>query len=77
MQRVLVERAMVADREAFTELACLWLDRLYAIARLILREHERAKDASQEALIVAWRDLRRLRDPEWNRSTGTCPTRRP
>jgi RNA polymerase sigma-70 factor (ECF subfamily) len=49
---------------AFKELACLWLDRLYAIARLVLRDDERAKDASQEALIVAWRDLRRLRDPD-------------
>jgi RNA polymerase sigma factor (sigma-70 family) len=64
MQRDLVERAMVGDREAFTELGRFWIDRLYAIARLILRDNERAKDASQEALIVAWRDLRGLRDPD-------------
>ena len=64
MQRDLVERAMVGDREAFTELGRLWIDRLYAIARLILRDHERAQDAAQEALIAAWRDLRGLRDPD-------------
>ena len=64
MQRDLVERAMVGDREAFTELGRLWIDRLYAVARLILRDSDRAQDASQEALIAAWRDLRGLRDPD-------------
>jgi RNA polymerase sigma factor (sigma-70 family) len=64
MQRDLVERAMVGDREAFTELGRLWIDRLYAVARLILRDGDRAQDATQEALIVAWRDLRGLRDPD-------------
>lgn len=55
---------MVGDLEAFTELGRLWIDRLYAIARLILRDGDRAQDATQEALIVAWRDLRGLRDPD-------------
>ncbi len=63
MQRDLVERAMVGDREAFTELGRLWIDRLYAIARLILRDYEQAEDATQEALIAAWRDVAGLRDP--------------
>jgi len=64
MQRDLVERSMAGDREAFTELGRLWIDRLYAIARLILRDSERAQDATQETLIGAWRDLRGLRDPD-------------
>jgi RNA polymerase sigma factor (sigma-70 family) len=64
MPRDLVERAMAGDLEAFTELARLSTDRLYAIARLILRDTDRAKDATQEALIVAWRDLSGLRDPD-------------
>jgi RNA polymerase sigma-70 factor (ECF subfamily) len=64
MQRELVERAMAGDREAFSELGRLWIDRLYAVARLILRDSDRAQDASQEALIAAWRDLRGLRDPD-------------
>ena len=64
MQRVLIERAMAGFREAFTELGCLWIDRLYAIARFILRDGEEAQDATQEALIVAWRDLPGLRDPD-------------
>jgi RNA polymerase sigma-70 factor (ECF subfamily) len=64
MQRELVERAMVGDREAFTELGRLWIDRLYTIARLILRDGERADDATQEALLAAWRDIKGLRDPD-------------
>jgi RNA polymerase sigma-70 factor (ECF subfamily) len=64
MQRDLVERAMVGDQEAFTELGDLWIDRLYATARLILRDGDRAQDATQEALIAAWRDIKGLRDPD-------------
>jgi hypothetical protein len=73
MPRDLVERAMAGDLEAFTELARLSTDRLYAIARLILRDSERAKDATQEALILAWRDLSGLRDPVGSRpGFGAC-----
>ena len=64
MQRDLVERAMAGDHEAFSELARLVVRRLYAVARLILRDADRAEDATQEALFVAWRDLRALRDPD-------------
>jgi RNA polymerase sigma factor (sigma-70 family) len=55
---------MVGDREAFTELGGLWIDKLYSIARLILRDGDRAQDATQEALIVAWRDIKGLRDAD-------------
>jgi RNA polymerase sigma-70 factor (ECF subfamily) len=40
------------------------IGRLYAVARLILRDSERAEDATQEALVAAWRDLAALRDPD-------------
>jgi RNA polymerase sigma-70 factor, ECF subfamily len=62
--RDLVERAQAGDREAFSELGRLWVDRLYAVAQLILRDPERAADATQEALVACWRDLRGLRDPD-------------
>ena len=71
MQRDLVERAMAGDRDAFTELGRGQIDRLYAIARLILRDDDRAHDATQEALIGAWRDLKGLRDPD---SSSLDPT---
>ena len=64
MRRDLVQRAMVHDHEAFTELARLAIDKLYAIARLILHDEERADDAVQEALVGAWRDIAALRDPD-------------
>jgi RNA polymerase sigma-70 factor (ECF subfamily) len=38
------------------------LGRLYAVARLILRDPDPAYDAVQEALVAAWRDIRGLRD---------------
>ena len=38
--------------------------RLEAVARLILRDQELARDAVQDAYIRAWRDLPGLRDPE-------------
>ena len=64
MQRDLVERAMAGDHEAFSELARLSIGPLYAVARLVLRDDAKAEDATQEALVAAWRDLSALRDPD-------------
>jgi RNA polymerase sigma factor (sigma-70 family) len=64
MQRELVERALAGDRDAFMELQRATIDKVYAIARLILRDGDRAKDATQEAYIAAWRRLGGLRDPD-------------
>jgi RNA polymerase sigma factor (sigma-70 family) len=63
-QRGLVERARGGDHDAFTALIDVRLARLDAAARLTLRDGELARDAVQEALIRAWRDLPGLRDPE-------------
>jgi len=60
----LVERAMRGDAEAFGVLIRGASGRMYAIASLMLRDGDRAEDAVQEAIIRAWRDLPRLRDPE-------------
>lgn len=58
-----VLRARAGDRDAFDRLAMRAVDRLYRVARLILRDTERAEDAVQEALVRCWRDLPSLRDP--------------
>jgi RNA polymerase sigma factor (sigma-70 family) len=63
-QRGLVERARGGDHDAFAELARAAVVRLDQAARLILRDPELARDAVQEALIRAWRDLPKLRDPD-------------
>src|SRR5262245_36156431 len=64
MDRRLVEQAMAGDHDAFAELARVSIGRLYAIARLILRDQAQAEDATQEALVAAWRDLAALREPD-------------
>ena len=64
MQAELVDRARHGDREAFGVLAGGAVDRLYGIARSILRDAELAEDATQDALVRAWRDLPSLRDVE-------------
>jgi RNA polymerase sigma-70 factor (ECF subfamily) len=64
VQTALVEQARRGDREAFSVLAGGVVDRLYATARLILRDTELAEDATQDALVRAWRDLPSLRDVE-------------
>jgi RNA polymerase sigma-70 factor (ECF subfamily) len=63
MQHELVERAGRGDHEAFTRLAADQVDRLYAVAKLIVRDPDLAYDAVQEAMIRCWRQLPKLRDP--------------
>jgi RNA polymerase sigma-70 factor (ECF subfamily) len=64
LQREMVELAQTGDRDAFAALAGSVVDRLYATAVLILRDHALAEDAIQETIVRAWRDLPSLRDPE-------------
>lgn len=64
VQHDLVVAAQRGDHEAFEALAISSGDRLFAIARLILRDVDRAQDAVQEALVQAWRALPQLRDPD-------------
>jgi RNA polymerase sigma factor (sigma-70 family) len=64
MQRELVERAQAGDLDAFTDLVKAFAPRLRGVANLILRDSDRAQDAVQDALLMAWRDIRALRDAE-------------
>jgi hypothetical protein len=82
VQAELVERARRGDREAFAVLAGGAVDRLYATARLVLRDADLAQDATQEALVRAWRDLLTLRDVErfdggGARRSRSCRANRP
>jgi RNA polymerase sigma-70 factor (ECF subfamily) len=60
----LVDQARRGDEEAFDALARMVGDRCMAIAVRILRDADLAEDAVQAALVTAWRELRRLRDPD-------------
>ena len=55
-------RARAGDREAFDIVAASVVDRLYSIARLVLRDADLAEDAVQDTLVLCWRDLPTLRD---------------
>src|SRR5262245_19384992 len=64
MQRELVERAKRGDHDAFAVLAGAAISRMDSAAWLILGDPEQAKDAVQNTLVRAWRDLPTLRDPD-------------
>ena len=64
LDRDLVEQAQRGDREAFAILARTHGDRLMPIAQRILRDVGRAEDAVQQTLVIAWRELPSLRDPD-------------
>jgi RNA polymerase sigma-70 factor (ECF subfamily) len=64
VDRDLVERARKGDREAFAVLVHQVSDSLYAVAFRILRDTGLAEDALQNALVLAWRRLPKLRDSD-------------
>ena len=64
MQSELVRRAQQGDEEAFAALVPAAVDRLIAVAYRILRDPGLAEDATQQALVIAWRKLPTLRDPD-------------
>src|SRR5215208_6061742 len=64
VDRDLVEQAQRGDQEAFAILARTRGDMLFGVARRILRDVGLAEDALQQTLVIAWRELPRLRDPD-------------
>jgi RNA polymerase sigma-70 factor (ECF subfamily) len=64
VDRDLVEAARHGDREAYADLIRSRGDRLFGIAYRILRDVDRTEDAVQDALVIAWRALPGLRDPD-------------
>ena len=62
MDPSLIDRAKQGDREAFTALVVRFGDRLYSVAYRILRDTSSAEDAVQQAFLIAWRELPKLRD---------------
>jgi RNA polymerase sigma-70 factor (ECF subfamily) len=59
----LVRRARSGDAAAFSVLVDTRIDRCYRLAWSILSNDADAADATQDALVSAWRQLPRLRDP--------------
>src|ERR671918_398922 len=68
MDRELVEQAMHGDEEAFDTLIERIGDSMHSVARRILRDTTLAEDATQQALLDAWRNL-----PQLARDGGSTP----
>jgi RNA polymerase sigma-70 factor (ECF subfamily) len=64
MDTELVVRAQNGDRAAFATLADAIYDRMHHVALRILRDHQIAEDAAQQAIVTIWRKLPQLRDPK-------------
>lgn len=60
----LLKLAASGDAGAFDALLRPRLDRLFRMAVAITRSEADARDATQEACVLAWRELPALRDPE-------------
>jgi RNA polymerase sigma-70 factor, ECF subfamily len=77
----LVEAARDGSAGAFDELYRRHRDRVARAAYLVIGHAETAQDLAQDAFLVAWRDLGRLRDPSafraWVTGIALNLTRRP
>jgi RNA polymerase sigma-70 factor (ECF subfamily) len=63
MDEELVLRAQDGDQQAFEALVLANHARLLRVAQGVLRDPHIAEDATQQAFLDIWRDIRRLRDP--------------
>jgi RNA polymerase sigma factor (sigma-70 family) len=61
---LLVQRAQAGDQEAFETLLERWLEPSLRTAYAIIGDEADARDATQDAFLRAWRELRKLRDPD-------------
>ena len=59
-----VRRAQGGDHAAFETLMRVAYPRLFGSALRILRDRSAAEDATQDAIVRSWRELRGLRDPD-------------
>jgi RNA polymerase sigma-70 factor (ECF subfamily) len=64
LERELVEQARRGDRAAYEQIVRRKVETVYRTARAILGNDADADDATQEALIGAWRRIGSLRDPD-------------
>lgn len=63
MDQHVVARARRGDTGAFEALVVGHHHRLFRVANGILRDRHLAEDATQQAFLDMWRDIRRLQDP--------------
>jgi RNA polymerase sigma-70 factor (ECF subfamily) len=64
LDRSLVDRARNGDLDAFELIVRARMDAVYRLTSAILGDEADARDAAQETFVAAWRQIRRLREPE-------------
>jgi RNA polymerase sigma factor (sigma-70 family) len=67
----LIERARAGRAGAYDELYRRHRDRVARTAYLLIRDADTAQDVTQDAFLIGWRDLERLRRPEQFRAWVT------
>ncbi len=63
-QQILAQQACDGNRDAFGALYALYYKELYSYALYVLGNVPLAQDAVQEAVLAAYRQLNKLRDPQ-------------
>lgn len=63
MDRDLIVQVQAGDQQAFDSLTLADYPRLFRVAHGILRDRSHAEDATQQAYLDIWRNIRRLKDP--------------
>lgn len=63
MNQDLIVQVQAGDQRAFDSLTLADYPRLFRVAHGILRDRSHAEDATQQAYLDIWRNIRRLRDP--------------
>lgn len=64
----LVARCLQGDEQAFTRLVDHYGELLLRTAYLLVRDEDTAKDIVQETFIAAWKNLNKLREPQFLRA---------
>jgi len=64
LDRSLIDRARNGDLDAFETIVRTRMDVVYRLTFAILVNEADARDAAQETFVAAWRQLRRLREPD-------------
>ncbi len=67
-QREIVLRCLAGDEQAFAWIADQYGNLLLRTAYLLVRDEEAAKDIVQETLILAWKNMEKLREPAYLRA---------
>lgn len=67
-QRGLVARCLAGDEEAFTIIADYYGGLLLRTAYLLVHDEEAAKDVVQDTLLLAWKNMDKLREPDFLRA---------